>query len=193
MFGFPDTPALQPDRWLDDGDTVTVGDEVLEVVHTPGHTPGHVCLAAGDVLLCADHVLPVTVPQQWPESIAAYTGLGHYLQSLDKLGSIAGFRLALGGHQAPFEHLYHRIEQIRDIHLRRLDRVQEIVRRAAEPMTIVEIAARLYTQAQGLHAVMSVMDTGARVEYLHEHGQLAVANLEQVQRGEAWRWEAGSD
>jgi hydroxyacylglutathione hydrolase len=43
MFGFPDTPALQPDRWLEDGDTVTVGDQVLEVVHTPGHTPGHVC------------------------------------------------------------------------------------------------------------------------------------------------------
>jgi glyoxylase-like metal-dependent hydrolase (beta-lactamase superfamily II) len=43
MFGFPDTPALQPDRWLEDGDTVTVGDQVLEVVHAPGHTPGHVC------------------------------------------------------------------------------------------------------------------------------------------------------
>jgi glyoxylase-like metal-dependent hydrolase (beta-lactamase superfamily II) len=43
MFGFPDTPALQPDHWLEDGDTVTVGDLVLDVVHTPGHTPGHVC------------------------------------------------------------------------------------------------------------------------------------------------------
>lgn len=43
MFGFPDTPALQPDRWLADGDSVTVGNQVLEVVHTPGHTPGHVC------------------------------------------------------------------------------------------------------------------------------------------------------
>jgi len=43
MFGFPHTPALQPDRWLEDGDTVTVGDQALEVVHTPGHTPGHVC------------------------------------------------------------------------------------------------------------------------------------------------------
>lgn len=43
MFGFPDTPALRPDRWLQDGDTVTVGGQVLEVVHTPGHTPGHVC------------------------------------------------------------------------------------------------------------------------------------------------------
>lgn len=43
MFGFPDTPSLQPDRWLDDGDTVTVGGLSLDVLHTPGHTPGHVC------------------------------------------------------------------------------------------------------------------------------------------------------
>lgn len=43
MFGFPATPALTPDRWLDDGDTVTVGGLTLDVVHTPGHTPGHVC------------------------------------------------------------------------------------------------------------------------------------------------------
>lgn len=33
---------FEPDRWLDDGDTVTVGDLTLDVRHTPGHTPGHV-------------------------------------------------------------------------------------------------------------------------------------------------------
>jgi hydroxyacylglutathione hydrolase len=43
MFGFPHSAAFQPDRWLDDGDTVTVGEETLEVLHTPGHTPGHIC------------------------------------------------------------------------------------------------------------------------------------------------------
>lgn len=42
MFGFPPVETFTPDRWLEDGDTVTVGDEVLEVVHCPGHTPGHV-------------------------------------------------------------------------------------------------------------------------------------------------------
>ena len=31
-----------PDRWLEDGDTVTVGDQRLAVLHCPGHTPGHV-------------------------------------------------------------------------------------------------------------------------------------------------------
>ena len=36
--GFP----FEPDRWLVDGDTVSVGDLTLDVIHCPGHTPGHV-------------------------------------------------------------------------------------------------------------------------------------------------------
>jgi hydroxyacylglutathione hydrolase len=42
MFGFPALSPFVPDRWLVDGDTVTVGELVLEVIHCPGHTPGHV-------------------------------------------------------------------------------------------------------------------------------------------------------
>jgi hydroxyacylglutathione hydrolase len=42
MFGFDPVPAFTPDRWLNQGDTVTVGNEKLDVVHCPGHTPGHV-------------------------------------------------------------------------------------------------------------------------------------------------------
>ncbi|MDP1028132.1 MBL fold metallo-hydrolase [Sphingomonas sp. KR1UV-12] len=34
--------VFEPDRWLDDGDTVTVGNLTLDVYLTPGHTPGHV-------------------------------------------------------------------------------------------------------------------------------------------------------
>ncbi|MEE4203313.1 MAG: MBL fold metallo-hydrolase [Halieaceae bacterium] len=42
MAGFPHADAFEPDRWLSDGDTVTVGDATLQVIHCPGHTPGHV-------------------------------------------------------------------------------------------------------------------------------------------------------
>ena len=42
MSGFPHTDAFLPDRWLEDGDTVTVGAQTLQVLHCPGHTPGHV-------------------------------------------------------------------------------------------------------------------------------------------------------
>ncbi len=42
LIGFPPTPPLVPDQWLADGDTVDVGTIRFEVLHCPGHTPGHV-------------------------------------------------------------------------------------------------------------------------------------------------------
>ena len=41
-YGFPPAEAFVPDRWLHQGDTVTFGKQTLEVLHCPGHTPGHV-------------------------------------------------------------------------------------------------------------------------------------------------------
>ncbi len=58
MFGMDDTPAFQPDRWLQHGDRLAVGELWLDVLHCPGHTPGHLVFAeitaklalVGDVL-----------------------------------------------------------------------------------------------------------------------------------------------
>jgi hydroxyacylglutathione hydrolase len=58
FFGFPAVEAFIPDRWLEHGDFVRVGETELEVRHCPGHTPGHVVflspadqwLIVGDVL-----------------------------------------------------------------------------------------------------------------------------------------------
>lgn len=42
MFGMAGADHFVPDRWLVDGDLVSVGHEQMRVVHCPGHTPGHV-------------------------------------------------------------------------------------------------------------------------------------------------------
>jgi hydroxyacylglutathione hydrolase len=42
QFGFPEGKSFMPERWLDDGDTVSVGKVSFNVIHCPGHTPGHV-------------------------------------------------------------------------------------------------------------------------------------------------------
>lgn len=42
MFGLPPCASFIPDRWLEHGDTVQFGGETLEVLHCPGHTPGHI-------------------------------------------------------------------------------------------------------------------------------------------------------
>jgi glyoxylase-like metal-dependent hydrolase (beta-lactamase superfamily II) len=44
MFGFPNTPSFLPTQWLEEGDVVEVGNIKLQVLHIPGHTPGHVAL-----------------------------------------------------------------------------------------------------------------------------------------------------
>ncbi|MCF6323576.1 MAG: MBL fold metallo-hydrolase [Gammaproteobacteria bacterium] len=42
MFNFPPLEGFTPDRWLKHGDQVTFGNITLDVLHCPGHTPGHV-------------------------------------------------------------------------------------------------------------------------------------------------------
>jgi hydroxyacylglutathione hydrolase len=41
-WGMPEARNFTPDRWLADGDIVTLGETQFEVYHCPGHTPGHV-------------------------------------------------------------------------------------------------------------------------------------------------------
>ena len=42
QYGMPEARTFTPDRWLEDNDTVTLGETTWQVRHCPGHTPGHV-------------------------------------------------------------------------------------------------------------------------------------------------------
>ena len=48
-YGFPLAQTFVPTRWLDEGDTVQIGNETLHIRHTPGHTPGHVIFHAPQI------------------------------------------------------------------------------------------------------------------------------------------------
>lgn len=61
MFMLPFTiPPRQPDQLVNDGDTLSIGSLQVNVIHTPGHAPGHVCyhfpsekiLVGGDLIIC---------------------------------------------------------------------------------------------------------------------------------------------
>jgi glyoxylase-like metal-dependent hydrolase (beta-lactamase superfamily II) len=165
---------------------VNDGEELdgLRILHTPGHSPGHVCIAVGNVLLSADHILARTVPQQWPESMAPYTGLGHYFDSLDKIARIPGFEVTLPAHEQIIQDVYARIQSIRAAHLRRLDRLLTMLRRVGRPLSVGEIATQLYPEMSGFRAVLAITDVGARVEYLHARGRIHVADLDAIERAD---------
>ena len=48
-YGFAPAQPFTPKRWLEDGDTVQIGHETLQVRHCPGHTPGHVVFYAPSI------------------------------------------------------------------------------------------------------------------------------------------------
>ena len=112
----PSVPVTHP---LVDGETL----DGIQVIHTPGHSPGHVCLVVGNMLLAGDHILSRTVSQLWPESVAAWTGLGHYLESVEKVARGGPYDLLLSGHEPVIHDLRERLDQIHQAHSRRLDRL----------------------------------------------------------------------
>ena len=44
MFGFPHTTSFEPTKWLEEGEELHVGNIKLDILHIPGHTPGHIAL-----------------------------------------------------------------------------------------------------------------------------------------------------
>jgi glyoxylase-like metal-dependent hydrolase (beta-lactamase superfamily II) len=154
----------------------------MQFIHTPGHCPGQVCIILGDVLLSADHVLAQTTPHQAPESITRYTGLGHYLESLRKVAHLSNIRLALGGHEEPIHDLYSRIGGIRASHHRKLERILDIIKAADSPCTISDLSKSMYPDRHGYDVLLALEEVGAHVEYLYEHGRLAVSNLDEIER-----------
>jgi glyoxylase-like metal-dependent hydrolase (beta-lactamase superfamily II) len=156
----------------------------LRIIHTPGHSPGHICIGVGNILLSADHILAQTVPQQWPEITAPYTGLGHYFESLEKIERMPGFELTLAAHEQTIHDLHGRIASIRRAHFRRLDRLLDMLRKIARPLSVDEIAKELYPDVTAFRELLAITDVGSRVEYLHQHGRLRVENLDEVENAE---------
>ena len=156
----------------------------FEFLHVPGHSAGHVVIRLDNYIFCGDHVLNEISPHQWPERLTLNMGLGHYLDSLDAFDAWVGDEcsLILSGHNEPIENLSSRIRQIKRIHAQRLARIVDIL---SEPHTIAAISSQLFPNVSGYDILLAVEETGAHVEYLYQRGLLGIANLEEIEQGNA--------
>jgi glyoxylase-like metal-dependent hydrolase (beta-lactamase superfamily II) len=164
-----------PDRLLTGGERVTAGARTWEVVHTPGHSPGHVCLwSAADRLLCSgDHLLQVVSPPVTFERGFGRDPMGSYLHSLDTVREL-GPDLVLPGHGPPFRDGARRAEVVAQGKRRRLAQVRELVE--ARERTATEITAALFrsalTGAQRHFAMAEILAYLASLAYPEVRGVL---------------------
>ena len=86
----PHAPVLTPDEWVEGGEVFRLDSLELEVVHTPGHTPGHCCFYLRDegVLFAGDHIAGAG-------TTAIIPPFGDMKQYLDALHHLLSFRARL--------------------------------------------------------------------------------------------------
>lgn len=161
----------------------------LELLHVPGHCPGHVAFRIGDVLISGDHVLSAISPHQSPETLTPGTGLARYLESLERLQAWAGaVRWTLGGHQDPIPDLAGRAAAIVAVHARRLERMLALL---AAPLTLAELAATLFPGTSGYHTLLALEETAAHAEFLGAHGLIECMGAERNGRPHHYRRREG--
>ncbi len=150
----------------------------LRLSHMPGHCPGQVVIQVDDVLLSGDHVLETISPHQSPERLSLNTGLGTYLESLERLAPLANdIRLTLGGHEGPIFDLGERIRAIQALHRERLEQVLAML---DVPRTVADIAMELFPNAKGYHVLLALEEAGAHVEYLAQRAFLRIDNIDDL-------------
>jgi glyoxylase-like metal-dependent hydrolase (beta-lactamase superfamily II) len=154
------------DTPLHDGDVL---DDLLTVIHTPGHEGSQVCLRVDDVLLSADHLLPHNSPPLMPQRMQPGAGLAHYLASLDRVEALGGVRLALGGHNGPMPEWRGRIRHLRE---RYADKLASVLDVARVPVTVHDLTHALFPRLNPVQALLLLDQTGALVEYLAARGDL---------------------
>lgn len=152
------------------GERLAVGDDTWEVVHTPGHSLGHVCLwsPARGVLLSGDHLLPgITPPVTFERGFDA-DPLRSYLGALRRVADLRP-RFVLPGHGTPFGDAVGRIEAILRTKLRRLERIRRAI--ADRPSSVVELTDRLVAKAVLAHQrQLAINETLAHVAFLRWSG-----------------------
>ena len=134
--------AVQPDLAVVDGQRFAVGGRDLVAMHTPGHTPGHVCLLdrAHDRIFTGDHVLPRISPNVSAHPQSDPDPLGDFLHSLARIRD-AGLTHAYPAHLHRFDAPGERATEIAEHHDERLDEVVDVV--AGGARTTWEIATTL--------------------------------------------------
>ena len=147
--------TIEPDRELTGGEVLGIGRYCFEVLWTPGHTPGHICLYDRErrILLCGDHILEIVTPNVGLHPLLDGNPMAGYL------GSLRAFvrqdvNLVLPGHGGPIADLEARTAEIAARHQDRREQVLSLLTRS--PQSAYALATQVWAKPgrrnwDGLH------------------------------------------
>jgi glyoxylase-like metal-dependent hydrolase (beta-lactamase superfamily II) len=158
---------------LHGGEILSIGKRQWEVLHTPGHSLGHVCLwsPTDKLLLSGDHLLPAVTPPVIFERGFDKDPLRSYLGSL-KLVAERDPALVMPGHGRAFADGRRRVDAITRNKQRRLDAINTMIRH--HPCTVHEIAEeQVANTLLTFQRSLALSETLAHLAYLQWQGLIA--------------------
>jgi glyoxylase-like metal-dependent hydrolase (beta-lactamase superfamily II) len=167
----------EPDVLLSDRERVDLPGWDLISLHTPGHSPGHVCFHDRErrLLLSGDHVLPRISPNI---SVHVQQGANPLADFLDSLLRIRDLDVdeVLPAHEWRFRPLAGRIDQLVDHHRRRLDEIETLLQ-SSPGSTCWDLTRRLswsrdWSEITGFMRRAAVGETLAHLALLAARGRV---------------------
>jgi glyoxylase-like metal-dependent hydrolase (beta-lactamase superfamily II) len=163
---------------LQDGAELEFSSGTLQVVHTPGHTPGSCSflreadrtIIAGDCVLKRITPNPILSPDPIDKS-RRFHSLAEYLVSLARLRTFAP-TLVHGGHGGPindYEELFNRY--LRAIQQRQSEVISLLPKAGA---TAWDLAQQMFPGADDVHRFLAVSEAAAHLDLAHSEGKIAV-------------------
>jgi glyoxylase-like metal-dependent hydrolase (beta-lactamase superfamily II) len=169
------TRMALPDRLLEDGEHADFPGWRMRAVHTPGHTPGHLCFAEErtGLLFSGDHVLPRISPNISSTSTGTADPLRDYLDSLAAIAREEPVEV-LPAHEWRFRGLGSRAAELVAHHEHRLAELLEAIRQNPGS-TPWQLAAHLtwsrpWDQYERRMRIFAVTETDAHLRLLASRG-----------------------
>ena len=168
------TPSL-PDVELNAGDTISNGSFGFEVIWTPGHSPGHICLyePKKKLLFSGDQVLHQITPNVGSYPQYGDNPLGDYINSLKTIEGLE-VNLVLPGHGPVFDSLKPRIAEILYHHEERKKTTTKAIK--GESRTAYQITTQIrwvpqqggvaFQDLSALDRLLAIMETIAHLRLL---------------------------
>jgi glyoxylase-like metal-dependent hydrolase (beta-lactamase superfamily II) len=154
-------------------DPIEEGDRLgeWEVLWTPGHDPGHVCLfrERDGVLLCGDVLLPGFTPNIQPAPDGS-DALADFLASLERLGELP-ITQVLPAHGEPYTDAATRSRELIEHHTVRLDTLREAMRQGARSLRDLRDATFAVQHSAREDRFLAALETYAHLDHLRHRGQ----------------------